>query len=747
MFNRIRSRALASGLALASLVAGSVLIATTPANASGIGAVSPSSFYFQRASSDGNTLLVKAGEYADITSNIDVTTAYSGWPLKKGVKLTRTAYSVTAPAAMPIYDNGYRSWYGNDEAYDCELYSNDASYTTTSANRCVTDLFVSDVVTVNNLSGTDQTVTTNASSQVLKVGSTNITNKSGVDKTFFAGVNTNATSMALTSSETNLNMYFRGCIDESLLLSNSEDLKVLLTVTRNGSTLTRGTDYSAWDNGDGSIDTEATNMVYTTISAGDYADQNNGGLRENLEINLGVSLDSQTSGTFTGTLDVQNSSDQSVLEACPLDGVATWGEYDQWTGGNPAASIHTRSMPSSVDETNSNFDVYGSANDGFGGQFYYTYDANDYVALDNANATIVHRDESGPQNDFNNTGSAVVTSGAWGNLDLGRYTLNGASWYGMSVTGKNYTLTTGSMSGAAFTQKTYTAKALSAICPTSYSANWVTMSPAPTTYPLAFVSCNYKGTSALQLAFLKPTGVQLVTSLGTTTSKKPCLVPMETTNPLATTGTDVAFMVYSRTGTKDSNGNCGSDGATISTRALTTITSAGTATKTTLVGNPWPDGIEPQSLTWAPVDAAGLQWIGLTYIQPDMYTPSYADHSFTATKTAISANPANIALDGGDNFGDWAWLQPVKKIDATHWAVALDGSTVFDGELTAKYTVGILNPSTGQVTNGDVATLTGFGYFSGRVASSMSIKPGDAAYWYATTSRTEYAATKWTYTP
>jgi hypothetical protein len=89
----------------------------------------------------------------------------------------------------------------------------------------------------------------------------------------------------------------------------------------------------------------------------------------------------------------------------------------------------------------------------------------------------------------------------------------------------------------------------------------------------------------------------------------------------------------------------------------------------------------------------------------------------------------------------------VKKIDATHWAVALDGSNGFDGENFAKYTVGILNPSTGQVTNGDVATLSGFGYFSGRTATAFSIKSGDAAYWYATTSTTEYAATKWTYTP
>jgi hypothetical protein len=167
----------------------------------------------------------------------------------------------------------------------------------------------------------------------------------------------------------------------------------------------------------------------------------------------------------------------------------------------------------------------------------------------------------------------------------------------------------------------------------------------------------------------------------------------------------------------------------------------------TLTGNPWTDGVEPAFFELAPTSSAGTDWIGITYSNEDMYAPTVPSGSFTATTTAITANSEPLTLDADYDFGQWAYLQPVKKVSSTAWLVALDGEYSFDGENTARYTVGVLNPSTGAITDGDIGELDGFGYYSGRVASRMSIKRGDAAYWYAVTDTSHYSVSSWSYTP
>lgn len=743
MFSIALSRAWFARSALVSLVAASVLVAAPPAHAAGIGNVSPESVLFDRNSTTGS-VVIHDGESMDVTSSIELSPEWTGWPLKKGAKLTRTAFVVTPPAALPLYDTPWRQWSSPYSDICDGLWDNAAAHTISIDETCVDDLQVTDSVWLRNDTGSDQTIATNANSQVLKNGKTNLTAQPGVDKAFYGTVNLRQSSVTLASGDSNLRIEFRGCIDESLLTDASQDLTVALAVTRGGSTLTKDTDYYVYDNG-GGVDTDA--MTYTTTSASDYFAEW-GTDRENVEVSLEVAIDAPTSGTaYTGTLDVKNGSNQSVLEECPIDGVADWGTVSTVNNGQPDITQNTRSLPGGVDESNSNFDLYYNNPDGFGGQFYWTLDADNIEDIDNVPATIVHLGSSGPSNSFNGTGSIGLTTGSYGQIDMGRYDVNGTKWYAITAVGKDWTLSTGSMTAGGATSTSLTNKNMSKLCPAKFTATFMMGTPAPTASPLAFLQCTSKALYSYQIVSLSSATPTLITSLGTTSSKAPCVVPIETANPLAASSTDIALFIYTRVSGRDANGYCGSIGANVSSRALTRITQAGVATKATLTGNPWNDGVEPSYMEIAPTNSAGTDWIGISFDNEDMWSPTIATGSFTATTTAITANSAALVLDPDDDFGDWAYVQPVKKVNATAWLVAVNGEHTFDGETTARYTVGVFNPSTGEIANGDIGELDGFGYYSGRVASRLSIKRGDAAYWYAVTSTSNYSASSWSYTP
>ncbi len=745
-----RLRRVASIVATVALTLVGITVTSAPAQAVGIGSVTPEQFSFDRASTDGSNVVVNDGEIVDIYSAVEISPEWAGWPLKKGVKLSRTAFTPVLPAALQGDSFTWREWSGqasNDPEYTCAgIWSDAAGYTFTAADACVDDLRITDGTWARNFSGTSQTITTNAGAQILKNGKKDITTQPGVDSTLTGHITKrDLDSLTIASGESNLTMTMHACVDESLLSDTSEDLSISMVVQRGGSPLIKGTGYDLWDNSnDENVDLEA--MTFTTPSAADYL-EGYGTARENIEVNLDVTFSSTSAAAYTATIDLKNGSNQSVLEECPADGVASWGSVSNIDNGDPNITQNSRSLPTNVLQTKSNFDLYGENPDGFGGQFYWTYDQATQVDVDPAPMKIVHLGPTGATNDFNGSGYFTTTSGPYGQLDMGRYDVNGSKWYAINSSAGNWSVTTGSMSAGSPTTSTVTTKTLSKLCPTNFSANWLIGTPAPTANPLAFLFCGYKSFSAVQMVSLKSTGPTLVTSLGATTAKKPCLVPAEATNPNASAGTDVAFLVYTRVGGKDENGYCSAIGATVSGRGLTKITQAGVVTKSTIATNPWVDGVEPASVSMAPSNNQGSEWIGLTYTAEGIYDPSYADHTFTTDTAAISSGSSTIALDAGDDFGQWAYLLPVKKVGATSWLVALSGDSVFDGETTAKYTVGVLNTTTGQVANGDVGTMSGFGYYSGRIASRISIKSGTAAYWYTTTSASNYSVSSWAYTP
>ena len=455
------------------------------------------------------------------------------------------------------------------------------------------------------------------------------------------------------------------------------------------------------------------------------------------------------------------------MEACPNYNEdpsfpASIGHVDY--SAQPAITISSaKSLPSQTDQTKDDFSLYTSSADGFGGLFYLTYASDPWAAGTPPTATIVHMDGSGADDNFNDsTGVLSMAGGRDGQLDIGRYDANGAKWFTIAPSSTSWSVKMGSMTTGASTTTVIPSKTLAKSCPKGYKPIYLSGMSAPTVNPMASLLCVKGQLMSYGIVSLSSAGSTLVKQLGSATTTRPCVIPQFGMNPSATATNDVALAIYTRTSSKSDDGSCGAVGATTSARAITTITRAGTTVTTAVSGNPWGvDGDdvdhEPGSAELAPANDQGTSWIGISSTAVYNGEPSFPDYTFTISNAATTPT---LSVDNSDvvtldhDFGPWAWVRPLYKVTDTSWLVAIQGETTFDGETTAKYSVSQLNVTTGQITDGQVATMSGYGaWASGRIASSLSVKSGKAngAYWYVLTDADSphghYKVASWTYSP
>ena len=703
----------------------------------------------------------------NITSTTSVTSDWAGWPLKKGAKLTRTALvatldPLTASSDVWRYWNGY-----NQENQECEgVWDYAVGHTMAQTEICIDTLDVVDNVSVDNNSGSPTTISFNAPDQVLKNGKTVLSGKEGVDSSLVGQVVDDGGSATTVDGEDGINISFRGCIDEDLLDPSGEDLTVEITVTRGGVsggvTLERGVDYDLWASSDYTdTDSDPSVITYAAPSESDF-----GGPLENLEVQIDAYLYVPTAGTYSGMIDVKDASNQSVLEECPADNQdpsfpTSIGHHDY--SGQPAITISSaKSLPSHIDQTKDDFSLYSSTADGFGGMFYMTYASDPYVTSNPPLSRIVHMNSTGADESFNDsTGVLSTPVGRDGQLDIGRYDANGSKWFTIAPSSTSWSIKKGSMTTGAATTTTISSKTLAKSCPKGYKPLYLSGMTAPTVNPTASLLCTKGQLMSYGIVSITPTGSTLLKQLGSATSASPCVIPQFGMNPSASAGTDIALVVYTRTSSKSpEDGSCGAFDATTTARAITTITQAGSAVTTNVSENPWGvdvDGVnhEPGSAELAPVDDHGTSWIGISSTATQMGDPSFPDYTFTISNAATSPT---LSVDKSDtvtfdhDFGPWAWVRPLYKVSDSSWLVAIQGETNFDGETTAKYGVSQLNVTTGQITDGQVGTMSGYGYWTGgRIASTLSLKYGkaDGAYWYVLTDADSpyghYKVSTWSY--
>ena len=709
MNTRFFSRARVSAWIVTALV-GASLVAVAPA-AQALAPVGPTSINFTRQGTDSGQMTVKDGESVSLQSAHILDSDWSGFPLKKGATLTRSAFTATVPTGVTIDEySSSRSWYGwsNDEFDDCDVYDDSTKFVVSTYSSCMDWLNVTDYITVNNDSGSSKTVSTNAFSQVLKNGK-KVVSGVGTERDLTGWVrNENISSYTIdAATESYISFDFEVCLIEEDVEPN-DALTIEIDASRGSTDLALSDDYNVYDWNDGDADDETENDLTYNVSSD--------GLADDTRVYFSLEVPNTVSGDYSVTATVKDGA-SSVIEECANNETASWPTVTNRNDGPlsaPAAEIASITFPAYSSFNSDDWDAYGSITDGFGGMFYS-------VKTDTDEVRVVHL---GPQNDTsafnNNIGYVDIATDANGYFDLGSYGADGANFFALAETSAAaWTLTTGSKSsGTAASTVSLTNKALSKLCPAGFKNSWMSPISAATTNPMIYMSCA-KGANQRPVIISWVNGKATnIATLGAPTTARPCVVPTIGTDTRAT-GTDAAMIIYTRTSARDEDGFCSSRGISTANRTLMTISAAGVKSAVTTVPDPWSGNGEPAYVDLAAGDTKGT-WIGITYENgEEFYSSPTIGGAFTINGTTMALGSA-ITLDDSTDFGEWAYAQPVEKLTSTKWVLSINGSNQSDGANVGLSTIAYLNPTTGVVTNGDVVELTDIGYFASRIVNRTS---------------------------
>jgi hypothetical protein len=762
MFASIFSRSTVARLAIAGMVLAAVTVSGPTASADS-GPVNAQSYSYTR-DANGNALTIRAGEEGQVISNAFLSDEYSGWPVANNTVFTRTAFqlrNVPAPLVPEYYPlEVSRSWSGSnwsdDECEGVDDYEN--TLTITSTSNCINNLSVRDSYYLENDTAGDLVVNTNFSSQVLKAGkkgkrATTITTSNGLTNSLFGNFSVyNEASVTMTAEDKNLYPYFEMCIDESLVetgdvldidyeLSHQVGVgsATPVSTTRFAVEEGDGWEYGTWDV------TDESSVTFEITDAPE----------ENLKLSFGLDMsddvnsdDTTEAGTYAGTVDVKLAG-SSVLEPCPTYDAdwPTLSTTDGEAGSTNATTSASLNLPTSFSVENDNFEQYSSAPDGFGGMFYWGYPGATYQDNPNSEVNVVHMNGDTPSNQLAGIGSVMINTGKYGFFEIGRFGEGGGSWFALVPGNKGaYSFKSGSMSTTAGqVTASFTSKTLNGLCGRGFSAEYVSPVSAATVSPLLNVSCANGAISKSVLAKVVSNRVSVVATLGTGSRSRPCVVTSLGTDSRAS-GTQAAVVVYTRVSSKDAAGYCIGEGATVSSRSITTVTAALTATQARVTSNPWTGrDDEPDFIDIAAGSVSGT-WFGVSHemIEPG-YSPSVPAQLFTMTATAITIESNDITIADSTSFGDWALVTPLNQESPTQWSLMITGSTEFDSEGIGLATVATINPETGVITNGDVLEMRGMGSLSSRIIASFSAESGENATMYTVTDADTYKTTVWEY--
>jgi hypothetical protein len=419
--------------------------------------------------------------------------------------------------------------------------------------------------------------------------------------------------------------------------------------------------------------------------------------------------------------------------------------------GSADATISSNSdLPADALTTNDNFDQYSSQPDGFGGMFYWGYPGADWEDNPNSVVSVVHLDGDTPNNDLAGVGEIEINTGKYGYFEIARFGEDGQNWFTLVSGNKGaYSFSSGTMSSAATTTANFTGKALDGLCGRGFSAGYVAAVSAATVNPLLHVYCNNGAITKSVLAKVVAGRASVVTTLDTGTRTRPCVVTSIGTDTRAS-GTEAAVVVYTRVSSKDVDGDCGSEGATISSRSITTVTAALAATKANVNGNPWIGRDEPAFINIAAGTAPGT-WFGVTneieieIVDGWEYYRHFPVQLFSMTTTAIAIESDDLVFDELPDFGDGPMVTPLAQLSPTQWSLMITGSVEFDGEGIGRATVATINRGSGDITNGDIVEMTGMGYQSSRIIASFSSDSDGNATMYTVTGEDTYKSAVWAF--
>jgi hypothetical protein len=656
--------------------------------------------------------------------------------------LSRTAFKVTTlPSDVEKYDSDYRNWQLNNwDDGDCGFYEDGTTLKLSSAMTCARSLWVSDTITVQYNSASNKTVITNAPALRVKYGKKTIGASSAVTNNAAANISLkDVESVVITEAENYLSLTFDVCLAEETL-SADDELTVHPVVTRNGTGVNFS--FNDWEDQLANEDDPGLDVTYTVPTPDEGAEL------ENLSIAFSLDVEElTTAGTYTGSVDVKLNG-TSVTEPCPTYDAA-WPTLTTINGdaGSAEATTTSSSVPADTFTENDNFDQYSFRPDGFGGMFYWGYegvDVDNYEQNANTDVTIVHMNGSTPSNTLAGAGEIVINSGRWGYPDMARFGEDGQSWFTLAEGNRGaYTFTSGSMTSSAGSERrSLSGKALDGLCGKGFGADYIEAVSAPTVNPLLSVSCTNGTIRKSVLAKVVAGKVSAVTTLGTGTKSRPCVVPSMGSDTRAS-GTEAALVFYTRVSARNAEGNCGSWEATISSRSITTVTAGLAVSRTVLATNPWGQE-EPAFLEIAAGSTQGT-WFGVTNVMTDFYSPHTPTQLFSMTSSAITIESDEIVLDDSADFGDWFLATPLRQVASDRWALMISGSAEFDGENIGRATVATIDPDTGVVTNGDILESTEMGYLSGRIINRFSSDSNGNATFYTMADEDTYKSTVWNF--
>ncbi len=702
-----------------ALVAAALSLMTAPAHA--VGGYEPTEYFFTRTSTDGHSLVVKPGEFVDFASRYELSSSYTGWPAATGTKFSRTALVPAAASIANLTTDGtvYRWWNGYGDG--CDGASTDtANLVIDTSSSCINQLDVTDRFQGTNETASNITINTNANAQVTKRVKKDITSVAGAQTQVYGNMRVDSgASYTIGANEDYVAAHFTLCINEDRV-SAGDVLDLSVSMSHAGTPISSGSlDVSDWNDNDGDV------LTYTVPEGNPY-DQ---------KVTIDVSPASTSAGVYTARADVLSGS-RSVLETCPNYTASTFptGVTTNGISGSPDATTTVRTMPTSTYTSNTDWWNYGTYADGFGGVLHYGW------VNSTSNVRLVNMTPSGANNSFASTGSYTLARNADDGFDFQRFGAGGANYASVSPAAKGkWTVTTGAMTSSAPTVSTIAAAKITALCPAKYSFGGFFPIAAPTPFPVAQGYC-FSGTNQkwflVKFEGATPT---ILATIGASTVASPC-VGFAFGVDAGATGTETAIIGYTRAATRDVDGMCTTNGATVRSRALISVTADGVASTATLA-NPWGSSGEPAQLELAPAATAN-NWIGISFTQPDMYVAAVPVGLFTMTSTSVSKK-SDIVLDRTTDFGQNLEIAPVKAVSGSRWLLRLSGTQQIDGEEIARATVASVNPNTGVVTNGDVVEFSGFQVAKSRSRGVFSTDGNGNATYYQILSNTTYSTTTW----
>lgn len=350
-----------------------------------------------------------------------------------------------------------------------------------------------------------------------------------------------------------------------------------------------------------------------------------------------------------------------------------------------------------------------------------------------------------PNNYLAGIGQIPINTGKYGYFEIARYGEDGQNWFTLVPGNKGaYGFTSGSMTQSAGQQTAnLTGKKLNGLCGRGFAAEYVAAVPAPTVYPLLQVHCASGAIGKSVLAKVVSGVASVVATLGTGTRTRPCVIASFGTDTRAS-GSEAAVVFYTRVSSKDMDGYCGANGATISSRSITTVTAGLASSAAPLTSNPWTGRNEPVYISIASGSTPGT-WFGVSneMIDETSYSPTFPAQLFSMTATAITIESDEIALDETTDFGYWSSVTPLAQESPTEWSLMITGSAEFDGEGIGRATVATINTETGFITNGDILEMRGMGYQSSRIIANFSSDSDGNATMYTVNSAETFKATVW----